>query len=87
MPSLFAAVPALDPCPSAPHLVLSSSRRLSSLARQRPPLPAVSVAAAATDGEGGGERARQMLSLGRYLDQQHRRRVGPEFVADRAMVS
>ena len=26
------------------------------------------------------------LSLGRYLDQQHRRKAGPEFVADRAMV-
>jgi len=87
MPPLFAAVPALDPCPSAPHLVSTLSRRLSSLARQHPPSPAVSVAAAATDGEGGGERAWQrMLPLGRYLDQQHRRRVGPEFVADRAMV-
>jgi len=26
-----------------------------------------------------------VLSLGRYLDQQHRRRAGPEFMADRAM--
>jgi hypothetical protein len=27
-----------------------------------------------------------MLSLGRYQDQQHRRRACPEFMADRAMV-
>ena len=35
---------------------------------------------------GGGQQWVWSLSLGRYLDQQHRRRVCPEFVADRAMV-
>ncbi len=97
MPLLFAAAPALVPCPSAtspdvvvapalvprpsasahacrcrrcrhlsiarqhPHLP-SLLRRLSSLARQRPPSPAIVVAAAATDGSG---RAWQIVAVRR----------------------
>ena len=55
MPSLFAAAPAFVPCPSASALACRCCcRRLSSLACQRPPLPAVIVAPNATDVDGGG---------------------------------
>jgi hypothetical protein len=41
------------------------------------------------DMRGGRTRREEghVLSLGRYLDQQHRRRACPEFVDDRAMAS
>ena len=62
MPSLFAAAPALVPCPSASPRLPSPSRRLLSFAHQRPLLPAIVVATAATD---GGGRARQIVAVRR----------------------
>ena len=56
MPLLFAAAPALVPCPSASPRLPSSSRRLSSLASQCPPSSAITVATAATDGDGHAQQ-------------------------------
>ena len=56
----FAAAPALVPCPSASPRLLPPSRRLSSLACQCPPSPAVVSAAAATD---VGGHARQIVAV------------------------
>jgi hypothetical protein len=62
MPSLFAAAPALVPCPSASPCLLLPSRQLLPFSRQLLLLPAIVVATAATD---GGGRARQIVAVRR----------------------